>query len=312
MNVLITGANGFLGSNLEKKLSEKRWNVRVFVRNKEKRKFAKDTRIFFGDIREKKSLRNAVRGVDTVINCAAILPHAKLPEKELWDVNVSGVKNVVNVCINEKVNKLVHISTAGIYGSNLNGIVSEKTKPNPEDYYAQTKFEAEKVIQGSSMKLRSVIIRPTIAYGPEDVRPVFLRLFRMINKRLKIYVGDGSNFLHTIYIENLTNAIASAINKRGVGGEDFIVGDKVCPTMKEIMNTISEVEHKECININLPKIPALLAGKISGMEKTVKFISESRKYSVRKAMHLLDAKLDIGLKLGMEKTYKWYKKNNLL
>lgn len=312
MKILVIGATGFIGGAVVKRLLKESFNVKILVRNKERIKARKEAEINKGDLRDFKSIDNAVKGVDVVINCAAALPHHKLPDKDYWDINVLGVQNIVNACIANKTKKLIHISTVGIYGPTNERLVSEKSKFNPENVYAKSKLEGEKFINNSLFKSSSVIIRPTIAYGPGDIRPVFLRLFKMINKGINISIGKGNNYLHTVYIDNLVDVILKATEKESMLGEDFNVGDIVCPKMKDITREIIRVQNKACVNLVIPTNLALFVGKMTGLERTLKFVSQNRRYRIDKVMKYLKLKSDIGISIGMERTYNWYKQNNLL
>lgn len=312
MIILVTGATGFIGGAVVKKLLQDRYKVRILVRCKKGLKMSKKVEICEGDLRDYKSIEKAVSNVSVVINCAAILPHHKLDVKDYWDINALGVQNIVNACISSKVNRLIHISTVGIYGPTLNKNISEKSKPSPEDVYAKSKLEAEKFINKSSFNTSSVIIRPTIAYGPGDVRPVFLRLFKMTKSGINIVIGGGGNYFHTVYIDNLVNVIIKTIHLKTVSGKDFIVGDVVCPTMIDIQKEIISVQNRRCFKVCVPKNIAVIVGKIFNIEKTVRFVSENRKYNINKLKKYFDIKSNIGISIGIKRTYNWYKKNNLI
>lgn len=299
MNILVTGATGFIGGAVVKRLLNMPCNIKILVRNKKHLKKITGVTICEGDLRDYKTVEKAIRNVDIVINCAAALPHHKLADKDYWDINATGVQNIVNACQKSKVKRLIHISTVGIY---------DKYK----DAYSRSKLEGEKIIKNSLFNSSTVIIRPTIAYGPGDVRPVFLKLFKMVKKGVNISIGGGENYLHTVYIDNLVDIIVKAIKTKSMLGQNFIVGDIVCPRMKDIVNEIIKVQDKICINIIIPNNIALFMGKIIGKERMVKFVSENKKYKMDKLKKYMVLKSDIGLSTGMKRTFDWYKENNLI
>lgn len=299
MNILVTGATGFIGGAVVKRLLDKPYNIKILVRDRKRLKNTKGIIICEGDLRDYKTIEKAVRGVDVVINCAAALPHHKLADKDYWNINALGVQNIVNACQKSKVKRLIHISTVGIY---------DKYK----DAYSRSKLEGEKIIKNSLFNSSTVIIRPTIAYGPGDVRPVFLKLFKMVKKGVNISIGGGKNYFHTVYIDNLVNVILKTIEAKSALGEDFIVGDIICPRMKDVTKEIINVSDKICIYIIIPNNIASLVGKIMGKERMVKFVSENRKYKIDKIKKYLGIKSDIGISIGMKRTFDWYKENNLL
>ncbi|EKD94520.1 MAG: NAD-dependent epimerase/dehydratase [uncultured bacterium] len=312
MNILITGATGFIGGAVARRLLNTSSNVKILVRDGRKARFSNKITVHKGDIRDYKSVEKAFRKIDVVINCAAALPHHKLPEKDYFDINVSGVQNIVNACIAKKVGRLIHISTVGIYGSTFNKNINENSKPNPEDAYAKSKYKGEEIINNSIFKSSSVIIRPTIAYGPGDIRPVFLRLFKMINNGINISIGGGNNYFHTVYIDNLVSIILQSIKLNQVLGKDFNVGDTVCPKMNDIVNEIIHIQHKKCVNLVIPTKIAMIAGKLLGIERTVRFVSENRRYDTTKVRNCFKLKDDVGISVGIKRTFDWYKKNNFI
>lgn len=312
MKILITGATGFIGGSIYKRLQKEPYDIRVLVRKKNAGEFDKKTKIYFGDLRNYDSVKKSVSGVDIVINCAAALPNHKLSIKEYRDINVNGVKYIVKACLASKVKKLIHISTVGIYGPTPPTGTDEAFTPNPEDIYTKTKFEGDRIVWENKAKLQSVIIRPTIAYGPGDLRPVILRLFRVIKIGINPSIGGGANYLHTVYIDNLVDAIVLAIRKRVASGSDFIIGDEKCPRMDDIIKTIAWVQRKKYLNIFVPKWLAFLVGKPIGLERTVKFVSEDRRYIIDKAKKQLGYRPKVGLMEGMKKAYEWYGQNGFL
>lgn len=317
MNILVTGATGFIGGAITKKILNTSTltnsnSVKILTTGKEIPSFLKRATICHGDLRDYKSIEEAVSDTDIVINCAAVLPHYKLRDSDYWEVNALGTQNVVDACVVKKVKKLIHISTVGIYGSTGNMNISEKSKPSPQDVYAKSKLEAEKVIKNSSLAKRSIIIRPTICYGPGDIRPVFLKLFKMTKLGINLSVNGGNSYLHTIYIDNLVNIIVQSVYKQSVLGKDFIVGDIICPRIKDIVDEIIHVQYKKCVNVNIPSNLALTLGRFMGIEKTVKFVSENRKYNIGKMRKYFNVNTNVELSAGIKNTYDWYKNNNIL
>ena len=289
MNALVIGASGFIGANLTAKLLEEKWKVKVLVRSKETKLKKED--VYVGDIANLNLLRKATKGVDVVFNCAAALPHHKLLDEEYYKTNVSGLKNILEAVKGSKTT-LVHLSTVGIYDS-------------LRDAYVKTKIKGESLIREyeKKFKVRAVIIRPTIAYGPGDTRPGFLNLFRLIKKGIFPLVGKGENFFHTVYVDNLCQALVLAAKKRDAFGDDFIIGDGKVLRMREILEEMTKILDKKPIRFYLPRTLAFffLPGR------RVRFLTEDRKYKIDKARRVLGYKPKIGLKLGLQKTYDWYR-----
>lgn len=312
MKALVTGATGFIGGNLVNRLLSQGWVVHALVRRKSKYSALKrkGVVVFFGDLNNFDSIKRATRGVDVVFNCAAALPYHKLPGKEYEKANVLGVTNVLETAKRSRVKRVVHISSVAIY--------------KPTDVYSKTKLSGERIVWDHVKKgLAAAVIRPTIAYGPGDIRPGFLDLFRLIKKGMFIPVGTGENLFHTIYIDNLIDALYQAATKKAAQGEGFIIGDDPCPKMKQIIKAIATVQGKKLPRFYIPLPIAYLAAVFFEVLqrfgipapltiRRVKFITEPKKFNITKAKRLLDYKPRVGLKEGVEKTYNWYKSRGYL
>jgi nucleoside-diphosphate-sugar epimerase len=324
--VLVTGATGFVGGALVDKLLMSKWQVTALVRTGSSIKALgrKKIKLIVGDLRDRHSLDDAVKGADIVFNCAAALPHHNLPDRKYWEVNVTGVENLMNVCQKNKVRRVVHISTVGIYGITSRRGVSERAKPNLSDVYSKTKLEGERIIwKYIKNGLSATIIRPTIAYGPGDTRPGFLNLFLLIKKGIFVPVGKGNNFFHTIYIENLLDALMLAARRKVAKGEDFIIGDDPCPRMKEIVQTMANLQSKKLPSFYLPTAVAYIVGTFFDLFKNigltvpltkrrVNFMTENKRFKIDKAQRVLGYEPKVGLEKGLQKTLEWYKERKYL
>lgn len=320
MKVLVTGASGFIGSNLVKKLISLDYQVTALVRKKNRKlSDSKNLKIVIGDLTDLSSLKQAMKGVEVVFNCAAVLPHHKLDEHSYMQVNTNGVANILSIARKRKIKRFIQVSTVGIYGPSNQRIISEKSPVKLSDAYSRSKKAAEDLIRLAirEYKIPTVIIRPTIAYGPGDVRPGFSNLFGLVRRHRFVPVGPGSNYFHTIYVENLVDGLILAMTKKSAIGQDFIIGDDSCPTMKEIISTIAQVERVSLPGFYLPLIIARAIGLgcdllervgLKGPLNTrrVNFITENRRYSIRKAQQLLGYKPKFNLTEGITRTEQWY------
>ncbi len=319
MKAFVTGATGFIGTNLTERLLKDNWQVKVLIRDEKKLRLPehKNLKLIKGSLTDQESLDKGSVGVDVVFNLAAGLPYHQLPQEKYIQANVTGVENLLKSSDKAKINRLVHVSTVGIYGSSFTGVIDEQSKINATDIYTETKYKGEQYIRDFAKKtgLKFVIIRPTIGYGPYDTRPGFLDLFKFIKKRLFFLVGKGDNFFHTIYVENLIDALVLAATKKEAIGEDFIIGDEICPTMKELAKTIAKCEGVSLNPFYLPRWFAFFLAKLPKVPLTsqrVTFITENRKYSIQKAKKVLGYKPSCNLEEGIRRTYDWYRERGYL
>lgn len=325
MKAFITGAGGFIGSNLVDRLTQNNWELKILLKDKSEKVSNKNVQIIYGNITDKNVIEEGVSGADIIFNLAALLPHHKARLEDYTAVNMIGVKNVLDACNRYKIKRLVHISTVGIYGSSGSRIISERSPRKLSDDYSITKAKGEDLVFKyiKDFKLKATIIKPTIAYGPFDKRPGFSTLFKLIHKKAFIPVGNGKNYLHTIYVGNLVDALILAATSQNSIGEDFIIGDDPCPTIGEIVNEIYTVQNLKPPKFYLPKELAIVTSKIFDITEKVglpsplssrrlNFITENRRYNINKAKNILKFKPKISLEEGIRITYRWYSQNGYL
>jgi len=310
--ILVTGATGFVGGNLVDRLLKEKAKVRILVR-RGNNKFSKNRKVkmFISDITDPTTLVRAMKKVDIVYHVAAALPYHNLSKEKYWEINVLGTDSLIKEAIKNKVKKFIHVSTVGIYGDKALD-VDEKTKFSPMGNYSTSKLEGEEIVRKYKNKIGVVIIRPTLAYGPGDTRPVFFRLFKLVKKGVYFPIGSGKNYFHTLYIANLIDAlILSAVRKEAIG-EDFIIGDDPCPRFIDIEKIIFKVIGRKFPHFYFPKeiivIPFIFIGKVG----QISFITNEKKYKIAKAKKILGYKASVSIEDGLKQTYKWYKKEKLI
>ncbi|MDO8619178.1 MAG: NAD-dependent epimerase/dehydratase family protein [Candidatus Daviesbacteria bacterium] len=326
MKAFVTGATGFIGSNLINRLIKDGWDIKILVRPKSINKILNNPKlkVIQGDITNLDDVKRGMQGTEIVFNVAGGLPNHKLSDQGYLDINVTGVKNILESCNEFKIKRLIHVSTVGIYGSGKN-IITETSPLRLVDQYAKTKSKAEELIRTYREKfnLPVVIIRPTIGFGPRDTRPGFIDLFRLVNKGLYFPIGNGENYFHVFYIENLIDALMLAATKKEAIGEDFIIGDYPVPKMKDVIKNIYQVEGKKFPKIYIPFYLAFLAAHFFDIaqkiglpapltSKRLTFITEDRRYDISKATKVLGYKSKVSLSEGVKRTYEWYKQNGYL
>ena len=229
---LVTGAAGFVGSEVVRQLVGQGFQVRAMARRKEQLagQTHPDVEPVEGDLRDRAALDRAMLGVAGVFHIAALFRQANVPDQAYWDTNVQGVQNVIDAAIGAKVPRVVHCSTSGVLGHIANLPADEHTPYNPSDVYQRTKMEGEKLMLDAfrSGRLAGVVIRPAMIYGPGDTR--ILKLFRMIARRRFFYVGQGDNLVHFVDVRDLARAFLLAMNRTDRNGEIYIVaGEKAMP-----------------------------------------------------------------------------------
>jgi nucleoside-diphosphate-sugar epimerase len=335
MKFLVTGATGFVGSHLVKRLIKDNNDVRALVRKgRDTSKFDSRVEIVYGDITDPHSLDDATRSIDIVYHSAAIVREAGVPDSLFYEVNVKGTENLLEASLRHGVKRFIHISTGGVHGDIKNPPASEDSQipPHPPlekggwgdlDIYQKTKIEGEKVVLSFKEKgLSVVIIRPTGVYGPGDLR--LLKLFRLINRRRFFMVGDGMTLFHPVYIDDLIEGLILAGKIPEAEGEVFLIGGERYLTLNEIVRIIAGALNVPIKRVHLPVFPVrALATTIEFIFKPMRiepplfrrrvdFFTKNRAFDISKAKRLLGYQPKVDIEKGVRLTIDWYRREGLL
>jgi len=214
MNTLIIGGSGFIGTELLSQLNDSA------IKNMDKNPsnlFSKITTI--GDIRNSKVLSENLKNIQTVILLAAEHKDNVRPSSLYYDVNVQGTQNVLEAMTKNNVKKIIFTSSAAVYGLSKEK-ADEKSPLKPFNHYGKSKMEAEKKIENwqkeDPINRDVTIIRPTVVFGERNRGNVY-NLFRQINSRRFIMIGDGKNKKSIAYVKNVAAFIKNRINNSNPG-----------------------------------------------------------------------------------------------
>jgi nucleoside-diphosphate-sugar epimerase len=326
MENLVTGASGFTGRALVKKLLQRGESVKALVR--ETSDYAdiekEGAEIIVGNVKDKASVEKAVSGVDRVYHIAALFREAGFPDEEYYAVNLEGTRNLLEASVEAGVERFVHCSTIGVCGDIKDPPADEKMAYNPGDIYQVTKMEGEKLAlsYASEGKLKVTVARPASIYGPGDLR--LLKMFKMINKGRFVVLGSGKPFFHVVYIDDLVDGfILCAQNDKSIGEVFIIAGDEYVE-LNELFEIIAGKLGVKPPKLHLPAWPFQWLGTLMekiciplGLEppiyrRRVDFFTKSRSFSIEKAKTILGYQPKVDLRQGIENTVNWYRKNNLL
>jgi len=193
-----------------------------------------------GDLRDRDSLRRALEGVDVVYNIAALYRPTNVPNQMFWDVNVDGVRNLVELAAESGVKRFVHCSTIGVHGHVNHPPANEDAPIKPDDHYQFTKLKGEEAVReiGRQRGLDVAIIRPAAIYGPLEQR--FLKLPRLIQRKRFIMFGRGDVLYHFIHIRDLCEAFVLCAKRDEAVGRTYIIADDHAITLNDIVTLIAE------------------------------------------------------------------------
>ena len=290
--VLVTGGTGFLGSYIIKQLVEKGYAVRA-IRRSNKLPFWIPAAIFDkvewmdGDVLDVVALQDAMESVDTVIHSAAIVSFVKKDRKEMYQVNVEGTANVVNMALEKNVRRLVHISSVAALGRTANGgHVNEEKKweeSKVNTHYAKSKFKAElQTWRGMSEGLEAVILNPSTILGYGDWHSSSCAIFRQVHDGFKWYTPGINGFVD---VDDVARA-AILLMESNITEERFIVNGDTWP-FKKLQDTIADGfgkkhPHKQTTPFllglawRIEKIKSLFTGKKPLLTKESARVAQSK------------------------------------
>ena len=205
MKALVTGANGFLGSNLVRQLVDCGYEVTTMTRRRDDAALGQNQRNVNGDIRNAESVEEACGGQDIVFHVAAI-SGIWGPWKLYHGTNTIGTRNVVEACLNHGVRKLVYTSSPSVTFSGQHQINETESAPYPREWlahYPHSKALAEQCVLDANddKQLMTCALRPHLIWGPGD-RHLIPRLIDRARKGQLRRVGDGKNLVDSIFIDN--------------------------------------------------------------------------------------------------------------
>ncbi len=236
MHVLVTGGCGYIGSELVPLLLEKGYDVTIldnFSMSSPSILFnlRKDVNFIFGDIRNEEDVKSALKGCDAVVHLAALTgaDESFKAKERTFDINLRGTENLLKLAADEEVERFVFSSSCNIYGRQ-EGVISEESKPNPLNPYAESKRLAEEACLKYQRErgLSTSILRLSTLYGyAPGVRFNLVinmfALYALTNHPLTIY-GDGTNWRPYIHVKDAAKAFLFALERRDFEKEVFNVG----------------------------------------------------------------------------------------
>ena len=327
--VLVTGATGFVGGHLARKLAEVGAKLRVLVRKSADPKRISlleeiGAEIYYGDVTDAESVQRSIVGCQTVFHIAALFRQAKFPDSVYYDVNVEGTRNVLDAAQQAGVQRVVHCSTIGVHSHIPNPPATENEPYRPGDIYQESKCEGEKLAleRFRNSELQGVVVRPAMIWGEGDHR--LLKLFKGVSKRRLPLIGNGKTWTHWVYVHDLVQGILLAGCKQAAVGQIYIFAGRTAKTMEELFETVAARAGVRLLPFRIPAVPLQILGLIFeivckpfGVEpplyrRRVDFFTKNRSFDISKAKNELGYEPANDFETEVENIYPWYKEQNWL
>ena len=273
MKILVTGATGFLGKYVIEELLDHDYSIVAFGRNEKVGKALESERVQFvkGDLSSIDELRQAFQDIDAVVHAGA-LSTAWGPWKAFYQANVIGTQNVLDLCREYAIKRLVYVSSPSIYAAGKDQFDIKECDAPTENHlnnYIRSKLASEKLFPNYP-DVPSIILRPRGLFGVGDtsILPRVLRLSRKIGIPL---IRGGEQLMDMTCVENVALAIRLALETPQAAGEVYNITNG---EPRAFRNLIEETLRGLGYPIRYRKIPAPLVCAISS---SLEFIYKSLK-----------------------------------
>ncbi len=326
--VLVTGADGLLGSNLVRDFLSRGFQVRAFLLPNSPSKTLDGLNIerFTGNILQPEDLEKAMDGCDYLVHAAANTNIWPNRSEIVRKVNVDGTKNIAQAALKTGIKRIVYIGTANSFGFGPKSDPGDETRPYQSQKYGldyqDSKYEAQQYLLGQYKEnnLPVIIINPTFMLGPYDSKPsAGAMILAIYNRKVPAFAPGGKNY---VYVKDVCAAIANAIEGKGRVGECYIAGHQNY-NFKEAFTKIATITGVKPPGFSLPggilkfygRIGSAM-GAITGKAPTVSYpmtqIScDEHYFSAAKAVKELDMP-QTGMDVAVKEAFEWFGKNGYL
>lgn len=333
--VLITGAKGFVGTEIVKLLEKQCGRVVTVESNNSRRNIdnpPNSVESYFADITDEDSVARLeeIGAADAVVHSAGLAHQfGETKREDFQRVNVAGTANVLELAGKLGVKHFILISSVAVYGhSKYNSEdkpesptgVGEDAECAPEDFYAESKLDGEKLARRvcADKNIRLTILRLATVVGEQD-RGNFLKLIRAIDRRRFVWIGSGENYKSLVHREDVARACLAVLEndeaKRDAGTEIFNVSANFLK-MDAVVRLVGERLHKKIPNFFIPA-PFVNRffrfnsrffgfGKIERLEKTVSKWLADDVYAAEKIKRRYGFEARISAEKAIEREVEWY------
>jgi dihydroflavonol-4-reductase len=276
LKIFITGATGFIGKQVLEQLKKTDHELSCLVRKTNptiEGLRSSGVKVIEGDVRDRASLFQGMKGCDWVINLANIYTFWE-PDKSVYKTtNVGGTRNVMECALETKVLKVVHISSVVTYGKPEENPFKEESKPGPKRFsvYAQTKYEGDQIAWDlyKNKGLPLVVVYPSAVLGSGDPKASGAYVSGLVKKTLPATVFKNS-ILTWVHVKDVADAIIKAAEKPNNIGERYLIG-KHQISLKDFNKMISEISGVSMPLISMPTFLALSSAyMLTGISNLIK------------------------------------------
>jgi dihydroflavonol-4-reductase len=328
MNILVTGANGFIGSNLVKRLVAEGHSVKAMVLKGTSAASLQNVpcEIVYADVTQPETL--VASDIELVYHLAA-LPSLAWSNK-VYEVNYAGTKNILNEAVRSKVKRIVFMSSLVVHGfRHFEEANEEAAVKQPGLFthpYIRSKIDAEKFLKDYAAQIETVVIRPGFfIFGPGDMLTSKQLLDRITQGKFLGYMDGGKHKLGYVFIDNLVHGLICAGTHTNAANNTYVIADYEPPhtSLHELFGMMAVAAGKNIQPISIPSLPVKPIGFASDVfhrlflrntnpllsTYTINTSTHHLHFSSAKAQQQIGYQQLVSLQKGIEKTVEWYKTN---
>ncbi len=314
MQILVTGANGFIGQHLCQMLLERGHQVTATIRQEIAPNLPEAvTCIKIGDLTTDEFLNDTISDVDTIIHLAArthIMRETEpCPKTAYHSINVEASRRLANQAVALNVNHLIFMSSIKVNGERtIQMSFSNTDPPAPEDHYGRTKWSAELELQRitSGTKTNLSIIRAPLVYGP-GVKGNFHKLMRAVAKGKFLPLGQIRNKRSFCYVKNLCDALIILLDHPEPSGKVYLVRDGEDLSTTTLVQRIAQALNVRPKLFHIPIPLFRFAGRILRRRSAVSRLTDSLQINDEPIRKTLGWSPPYTVDQGLEETATWFK-----
>jgi len=312
-SILITGANGFIGSHLGETMVSRGFQVRGAVRGSANVPDGVEI-VTVGNINDTMDWTDALNGVDVVIHLAArvhVMKEASSdPLAEFLKANLRGTVNLAEQAVKAGVKRFVYVSSIKVNGEETiaGQTYSECDAPAPQDPYGISKWQAEQSLQRieKDSGLEVVIVRPPLVYGP-GVKGNFIRLLSAIDRGVPLPVAGANNERSLLFVGNLADALINCTLHPAAAGKTFLISDGLDISTGNLIGRIAASLGRESRSFYFPPVLLRIFATLLGRSAQIDRLFGSLRINNEKICADLDWKPPFTLNQGLQETSDWYR-----
>src|SRR5919197_1976542 len=260
MRAFVTGATGFIGGHLARKLRERGDDVVALVRSPDKagelRELGCD--LVEGDLSDEAAIRKGVEGCESVIHVGAVYK-VGIPKSErepMWDANVRGTERVLDTAHEAGASRIVYVSTCNVFGNTHGQVVDESYRRDESEgflsFYDETKYRAHLVAEDRIGKgYPIVIVQPAGVYGPNDHSELGNMIDQARTGKLKLKLFPETGFM-LVHVEDVAEGILLAHDKGELGESYILAGEQI--RMGELVDRVAEMSGRKPPGGSMPSV----------------------------------------------------------